>query len=198
MSKVCGYVIVFVLALQLACVAADTDINWQCSQPGTWNTQNGTGWFVGLYDAGSSMQITDASGITGGSHPLVDSTTVAAYIPQAGEERLAINTMTLLVDDSAWLYTVVWNSADPTVGGYTAADWYLILPNPGDGYMTWDVPLDSPLATDYVANHTGAGGVDGSLGHGQWTAVPEPSTWALFGIGAVLVGLKARRRRARG
>jgi hypothetical protein len=190
MKKVC----VMALVAGLALTGQATQLDWAIGQPGTWvdggTPQNGTGWYVGMYDAGSAGAV---PGTLPGGAPIgaeVASDAIDGYIGQLGAERLAFNTVTKDVPDSAFVYSVVWNNASQG-----AATWYLIMDNLPAGQL-FDVPPipEPPGPVDYIG---GSGALNGLDGQGAWQQVPEPSAVALFALGLGVLGMVIRRRLAR-
>ena len=87
---------------------------------------------------------------------------------------------------------------------WTGATWataYAIPTDPGYGLMTRPTyTLASPITTDQL-KFTATGDSDGfyALGHIEAYAAPEPSTWALMGLGfagLAFAGYRASRQRA--
>jgi hypothetical protein len=65
-----------------------------------------------------------------------------------------------------------------------------------------DRPASLSLHVDQSGSYFLVIGMDGELGHGEWTsigagAVPEPATWALVTVGALMLLIYTRRQRAR-
>lgn len=78
----------------------------------------------------------------------------------------------------------------------------LLLTGPGQFQGPGDRNASLLLKVDQLGSYILGIGMEGDLGRGEWTsigagAVPEPATWALVTVGALVLLIYTRRQRAR-
>jgi len=190
--------------------------------PSGTDTSGYTGSFQAITSAGAVRQVTTSFSTTAGLGSLdnrLNSLTIGVTSNGTGGPFTAklysgASSPTTFLAASSPAIPVPVNFVDPAItfdfsggnpyGGFTLAPsttYWIVLDQPGLGWLTTDTALSSFKPSMYAAGggsktFNGTSYVaDGRNFAFSVTAVPEPSTYAMAGIGAGLLGLAKFRRR---